>query len=331
MLHNNNKHNFIGRSPPGFLPHHQGTTSTAAFGGGGGGSTSARSHGGGFVSSNDITSTAIMKRGRMSFNICMGLGVVLLIFPWVPSFLGTYYKTVSLRDDYEALQVAHKNLVAQLKSSVDTRRTLNDQTKAAEELNKNLLLALKDYGDNIDPDNNLYAMAEQVEEAYVTRIDDLESVISLWSEQKLRQKYGETKETLRFTVTLSESVGDHGDDSNNNGQEEEQQKSFFVMETARLDKMPYSIDFFQQMVQERLYDGLVMTVVNKNDHPGGVELIQAQPTTTDQSSNMSQTLLFSERSPENPLEKYSGKQQQQQQQIGSEHMMYVIFTHISTL
>jgi hypothetical protein len=289
-----NKHNnFIGRST-GFLPHHQGSSNAI------GRSSTARSHGGGFIS-ND-TSFTIMTRGRMRFTICLGLGVVLLLFPWIPSFWGTYYKTLSLRDEYQALQVAHKNLVAELKSSVDMRRTLNDQNKAAEEMNKNLLLALKDYGDNIDPDNNLYAIAEQVEEAYVTRIDDLESVLSLWSERKLREKYGETKERLRFTVTLSDSVGD------NNGQK--QQQNSFVIETARLDKMPYTIDFFQQMVQDRLCDGLVMTV--KNDP---VDLIQAQimdgsnAAKKAQSSNTSSpTLFFTERSPENTLEKYSGKQ-----------------------
>jgi hypothetical protein len=280
----------------------------------------------------------LTRKGRMSFDFCLGLGFVLLIFPWFPySLLSTYYKTLSLRNDYEALQGAHKNLVTELKSSVDTRRTATEQIKAAEELNKNLLLALKDYGDNIDPDNNVYAMAEQVEEAYVARIDDLESVLSLWSERRLRDQYGETKEKrLRFTVTLlfsSESVG--GD---SNGQQN--QNSSFVMETARLDKMPYSIDFFQQMVQEQLCDGLVMTVQNDP----GVELIQArqqQPmeddgttkaastTTTTTSSTMissgattntntsssSQTLLFTERSLENPIEKYAGKQQQQQQLV----------------
>jgi hypothetical protein len=299
MLHNNSNNNFIGRSP-GFLPHHQGSS---AFGGG-----NTRSHGvsGGFVANNDSTST-MMTRGRTSFNICLGLGVVLLIFPWVPSFMATYYKTVSLRDEFASLQLAHKNLVTELKGSVDTRRTLTDQTKTTEEMNKNLLLALKDYGDNIDPDNNVYAMAEEVEEAYVTRIDDLESVISLWSERKLREKYGETKERLRFAVTLSESVGD---DANGKPQ------TSFVMETARLDQMPYSINFFQQMVQDTLCDGLAMTA--KKDP---VELIQVQMDGTNvtaatsgvtaQTSNRSQTLLFTERSPENPLDKYSGKPKQQ--------------------
>ena len=178
-----------------------------------------------------------------SFEVLTAIGVILALVPWINEFR-LQRQAASMKNNLLSMIAEQEKMIQSMEATMDTVRANKEEARKLEESNKALVQELAKYGDTMDWESNFYAEAEEMEDKYLTRIDELESAIRKYSERTVRRKYNGVG-PFRIRVTLAETKGS------------------FVIQTARLDFMPHSIHHFLKMVELKLWDGL--SLYHKNE------------------------------------------------------------------
>lgn len=267
-------------------------------------------------------------------------GIVLAIAPWMyHSQLD--WKARSLMATLDSLQSKVERMSAEIKRH---HATLKDQEKEAEQLdNENRLLyeQLKARGDDVSylensEDRDAYYESEISEEAFLERIDGIESAFQKKCKQMVVSKFGVGPYLVNVTVQENLLATDP---------KERRKRAWFVVEMAPLSLMPHAVDHFLRLMDLGVWNGLTLihsteNSVNFND--GDSSFIQPSPKliySSEMAADMSSSTLkshttvaatvvvegsdtsnhykraakghltqlaFTEQSPDYPIEKYSG-------------------------
>lgn len=147
-----------------------------------------------------------------------------------------------------------KKLFGELDKTIGTVRELGRNSERLDHENDKMFRILQKNGATADLENEQYAQIEQVEDAMLVRIDDLEKHIKENSAKAVVESYGGGPH--RVDVVVKDQAG---------------VSSKFVIQMALLLEMPHAIHHFLQMVELKLWDGL--SLVNGIDS----EIVTATP------------------------------------------------------
>ena len=132
-----------------------------------------------------------------------------------------------------------KTLFRELDKTTGTLRDLGRDSERLDHENDKMFRVLQKKGATADLENDQYAQIEQVEDAMLKRIDDLEKHIQENSAKAVVETFGIGPH--RVTVVVKDQAG---------------VSSKFVIELGMLLDMPHAIHHFLQMVDLELWDGL---------------------------------------------------------------------------
>ena len=233
----------------------------------------------------DFTSGTISVQDRESMisSLQAAFVLVLSLIAWLPSFL-LQAKLSETRHSLVLLQAANHLDRNDLSSSLDKRRSLREQVKTLEENNANLLENLREHGNLVDPNNNLYRNAEEIEELYLGRIEDLESTIQDWSRK-------------RMSALLSSGPGGHLQVQFTMINDSDETIQQFKIDTFSVDDLPHSLAVFHETVERDLLSNATMEYEVGSSC---LNMISGQRATTDADPAALLRVLFAEKGPTPP-------------------------------
>lgn len=190
--------------------------------------------------------------GRWKYNLLLLIvGLVLLVAPWI-RHIQTHYQVRSLQNELEMLQTKQSLLQKDIQNQITTLKKIKAETTEYKTQNDNLLGQLKVHGDEYeDFDSSAYVEAEEMENNYLLRVDELEREIQRAAGRKLVHRgHGVlgSSAPMRAVVTLARDVRPEDATA--------ALSRTLVLEMAPTHTYPHAIAYFMDMVhQRRLFDG----------------------------------------------------------------------------
>lgn len=167
----------------------------------------------------------------------LGLALFFAILPWIPYAViramipGVEKRVHSLFNVRQQQISRYHETTSLLRQLRDQERTLHDETSDLFADIRTKSLAEFDEYDEI----------ERMEEALLSRINRIHKFVQKHDEIDLKEAYGRGKYKIGFELHLSDSS-----------------ELSFVVETVRHQDMPHSLSMFLEMVDERIWEGLLM-------------------------------------------------------------------------
>jgi cyclophilin family peptidyl-prolyl cis-trans isomerase len=190
------------------------------------------------------------------------------------------------------MDMAKKKLVVDITRSTMELDKLKKEHSEVETNNNELLKVLTRAGDSVDVDSAAYKKAEETEEKYFTRIDEIEQAIQAKSKNTVVKKYGLSP--VQVNVTLQADAVTGGD------------QRWFLVEMAPINVMPHSVDFFLGLVEKKFYNGMTLlkqTTGSPTLHTAEIDTNTMQ--FVDRRRDQLSRLAFPEHSDDYPVQKYS--------------------------
>ena len=231
----------------------------SSYAGGGDGTTISPSHYK-FRNQHAYSSAAGRKTSsgdRRKYNgLLLIAGLFLLVAPWI-RHMQTYCLIRSLQSELEALQTKQSLLQKEIKNQITTLKKIKAETSEYKTHNDNLLGQLKMHGDEFeDFDSSSYILAEELENNYLQRVDELEHEIQRASGRKLVY-HGHgllgSSAPMRAIITLASDVLP----PEMTAADGKAVPRTLVLEMAPTHTYSHAIAYFMDMVHSRrLFDGL---------------------------------------------------------------------------
>lgn len=191
--------------------------------------------------------------------LALAVGFLLLVAPWM-RHVQVQWKVRTLQTDLEQLQHQQRQLQKEVRNQITTLQTIKTDAADYKQRNDELLGNLKARGDEYDDfDAAAYREAEEMEERYFKRVDELEREIQrAGARQLVHAGHGVlgSSAPVRAVVTLAAPPAttttttevDGGDDSVRSRQQ-------LVLELAPAHTYSHAVAYFWDMVQRRrVYD-----------------------------------------------------------------------------
>jgi hypothetical protein len=175
-------------------------------------------------------------------------GFLLLAAPWI-RHSSVQWKVSTLHKELMELQQDQRRLQSRLRSQTNTFKQVKAESVQQKNQNVALLGDLKAHGDNFeDFDSEHYAEAENMENAYFKRVDELQNEIQRSSERKLAKQgydvWGNSN-PIRVEITLNKHVANFGNK--------------LVMELGPFNYLGHAIELFLMLVEHKhFYDHLTL-------------------------------------------------------------------------
>jgi cyclophilin family peptidyl-prolyl cis-trans isomerase len=182
---------------------------------------------------------------------------ILVLLPWI-TIKRSEWQLLSVKDELGTMRNEQKTLFRKLDKTTGILRDLGRDSERLGHDNDKLFRVLQKNGVTPDLENEQYAQVEQVEDAMLKRIDDLEKHIQENSAKAVVDAYGIGPHRVQVIIK------DQADVSYK-----------FVIELAMLMEMPHAVHHFLRMVDLRLWDGLSLV------HGIGLDYLMATPMTLD--------------------------------------------------
>ena len=183
--------------------------------------------------------------------------LILVVLPWINN-KRSEWQLLSAKDELGTMMKEQKTLFRELDKTTGTLRDLGRDSERLDLENDKMFRLLQKNGATADLENEQYAQIEQVEDAMLKRIDDLEKHIQENSAKAVVEAFGIGPH--RVIVVVKDQAG---------------VSSKFVIELALLLEMPHAIHHFLQMVDLELWDGLSLV------HGTDSDSVLATPITLD--------------------------------------------------
>ena len=190
--------------------------------------------------------------------LALAVGLFLLLAPWMRHFQA-YWKVRSLQDELENLQNKQIFLKKEIKNQVTVLKKIKSESTEFKSQNDILLGHVKTRGDDFDDfDSSAYQKAEELENDYLQRVDELEREIQRSAARKLvYHGHGVigSSAPMRAVVSLAIDVAK----PLVGGDEQEsplKQQRTLVLEMAPTHTYSHAIAYFMDLVHKRrTFDG----------------------------------------------------------------------------
>ena len=229
-----------------------------------------------------------------------GIVLAVVLAPWIYQIK----LQMDVSEAHDALDMIRRQQhIAQRELRWASQKLKTEKSEAEEQdkVKKQIVQDLLRMGDNINMDTAEYARAEQMEENYFKRLDDLHQSISSAGARYLERLGHSSEKPLRLRVTLDER----------SAQAETDDKPYFVIEVAPLAVAPHAASHFVRMVQAKLFDGLMLLHRNTGSstiiHSAAIESKTGNFDEERFEKASLTELSFQEHSKDYVNEKYSGK------------------------
>ena len=118
----------------------------------------------------------------------LALSILFVIIPWAPYHLKYLPHLNYLRDDIKQMQADQKRWLSDLEKTTKKVQSINLEASKLEVENNALIFDLREHGDNIDTNTNIYREGEELEELFLKRIDNMQDYIQKHSKKAVEEK-----------------------------------------------------------------------------------------------------------------------------------------------
>lgn len=168
-------------------------------------------------------------------------------------------QATALQKELTALERDYRTTLAKLKKTreqqrrlqydVDEMKAQNTQLEETIRENEGSNIMIQQYTDTDNIDHEEYAQAEQLEEIYLTRIDELQEQIRAWNEKLLYQEYIFRNRFPHFIITCRVLGG---------ANQKAQDVVMFKVRLPNIQMFPVEISSLSQMVKQQDCNGVQM-------------------------------------------------------------------------
>jgi cyclophilin family peptidyl-prolyl cis-trans isomerase len=166
--------------------------------------------------------------------------LILAVLPWIANKRPQWH-LLSVKEELGTMINDQRRLFRVLDKITGPLRDLGQESERLEQENDTMFRVLQENGATADLENEQYAQIEQVEDAMLQRIDDLEKHIQETSAKAVVAAYGVGPHHVEVVVKNRAGVS-----------------SKFVIALALVSEMPHAIHHFLQMVELKLWDGMML-------------------------------------------------------------------------